>query len=62
MLLKNEELNINEGYIYVISGKSGCGKTILLYVISLLSNYSNTIYHWDDQRIDNLSDEKNRDD
>ena len=30
----------------------------LLYVISLLSNYSNTIYHWDDQRIDNLSDEK----
>ncbi|OUP98142.1 ABC transporter ATP-binding protein [Thomasclavelia spiroformis] len=58
VLLKNEELNINEGYIYVISGKSGCGKTTLLYVISLLSNYSNTIYHWDDQRIDNLSDEK----
>ena len=58
VLLKNEQLNINEGYIYVISGKSGCGKTTLLYVISLLSNYSNTIYHWDDQRIDNLSDEK----
>lgn len=58
VLLKNEELNINEGYIYVISGKSGCGKTTLLYVISLLSNYSNTIYYWDDQRIDNLSDEK----
>lgn len=58
VLLKNEQLNINEGYIYVISGKSGCGKTTLLYVISLLSNYSNTIYHWDDQQIDNLSDEK----
>lgn len=58
VLLKNEQLNINEGYIYVISGKSGCGKTTLLYAISLLSNYSNTIYHWDDQRIDNLSDEK----
>lgn len=58
VLLKNEQLNINEGYIYVISGKSGCGKTTLLYVVSLLSNYSNTIYHWDDQQIDNLSDEK----
>ena len=58
VLLKNEQLNINEGYIYVISGKSGCGKTTLLYVISLLSNYSNTIYHWDDQQIDNISDEK----
>ena len=33
VLLKNEQLNINEGYIYVISGKSGCGKTTLLYVI-----------------------------
>ena len=58
VLLKNEQLNINEGYIYAISGKSGCGKTTLLYVISLLSNYSNTIYHWDDQQIDNLSDGK----
>lgn len=58
VLLKNEELSINEDYIYVISGKSGCGKTTLLYVISLLSNYSNTSYYWDDQQIDNLSDEK----
>ena len=26
VLLKNEQLNINEGYIYVISGKVAVGK------------------------------------
>lgn len=55
-LLENETISIFEGYIHVITGESGCGKTTLLHEISLLSNYSKSIYHWNDERIDQLND------
>lgn len=56
LLLKNENIDLFEGYIHVIIGKSGSGKTTLLHEISLISHYSKALYKWNDQIINNLND------
>lgn len=56
LLLENEHIEIHKGYIHVIMGESGTGKTSLLYEISLLASLSGAIYQWDNQRIDMLSE------
>jgi len=55
-LLNNEEITLYNGNIHVIEGESGCGKTTLLHEISLLSHLSNSVFEWNDQRIDHLDD------
>lgn len=56
LLLKNESIDLFEGYIHVIIGESGSGKTTLLHEISLISHYSEALYKWNDQIINNLND------
>lgn len=56
LLLKNENIDLFEGYIHVIIGKSGSGKTTLLHEISLISHYSEAMYKWNNQIINNLND------
>lgn len=56
LLLKDEMIEIHEGYIHVIMGESGSGKTTLLHKISLLSDISECTYMWNDIKIDELSD------
>lgn len=56
VLLENESITINEGYVHVIRGSSGCGKTTLLYEISLLAKLSNGDYYWNDLKINALND------
>ncbi|MCD7892608.1 MAG: ABC transporter ATP-binding protein [Erysipelotrichaceae bacterium] len=58
LLLENETLEIYEGYVHVIMGESGCGKTTLLYEISLLSHISEYSYIWNDIYIDKLNHEQ----
>ena len=61
ILLENENINLYEGYIHVINGESGCGKTTLLYEISLFSSYSKGRYLWGDKRIDKLDENEKAD-
>lgn len=56
LLLDDEEFIANEGYIHVIMGESGSGKTTFLYEISLLSHISESLYDWNGLRVDKLSD------
>ena len=56
VLLENESITINEGHVHVIRGSSGCGKTTLLYEISLLAKLSNGDYYWNDLKINALND------
>lgn len=56
LLLENEDIYISKGNVHVIVGESGSGKTTLLYELSLLSHCSQTIYLWDERRIDGLNE------
>ena len=52
-ILKNINLNINDGELFVIVGPSGAGKSTLLYAIAGLVKYSGKIW-FDKTRIDEL--------
>ncbi|MCD7840730.1 MAG: ABC transporter ATP-binding protein, partial [Erysipelotrichaceae bacterium] len=58
LLLEDETFEIYEGYVHVIMGESGCGKTTLLYEISLLSHISECSYIWNNINIDKLNQEQ----
>lgn len=56
-VLKNIELNIEQGLIYVIVGKNGCGKTTLLKALNNLVEFNGEIMI-DNQNIKNMSNIK----
>ena len=57
VIIKQGSISLFNGEITCISGKSGCGKTSLLYLIGLLTTEQNYSYYLDDQLID-LHDNK----
>lgn len=57
VIIKQGSVSLFNGEITCISGKSGCGKTSLLYLIGLLTTEQNYSYYLDDQLID-LHDNK----
>lgn len=54
VLIRDGKIEANRGEIVFIEGKSGCGKTTLLYELCLLGK-RNCKYYWDFERIDQLS-------
>ncbi len=54
-LITQGSLSANRGEVIAIKGKSGCGKTSLLYELCLF-NKSQFIYQWDQERIDSYND------
>lgn len=56
VLIANSSLVIKNGQVTLIYGKSGCGKTSLLYLIGLF-NHDNCKYYIDNLLINNLNDE-----
>lgn len=57
VIIKQGSISLFNGEITCISGKSGCGKTSLLYLIGLLTTKQNYSYYLDDHLID-LHDNK----
>lgn len=57
ILINDGHLIGERGNIIAIKGKSGCGKTSLIYELCLL-NKPQFIYYWDHQRIDEYSDSR----
>lgn len=56
-ILENGEIDIPSHQVTMIKGKSGIGKTSLLYRIALVSHDKNYDYYYNDHKI-NLDDEK----
>ena len=56
-ILENGEIDIPSHQVTMIKGKSGIGKTSLLYKIALVSHDKNYDYYYNDHKI-NLDDEK----
>lgn len=46
MVLQNVHLNVNPGTLTAIMGRSGCGKTTLLYILAGLMQPDQGIYHF----------------
>lgn len=57
-ILKDINIKIQKGKIYIIMGPSGSGKSTLLNIISLIEPHTSGEYWWKDQRINNLSKNK----
>lgn len=57
VIIKQGSISLFNGEITCIGGKSGCGKTSLLYLIGLLTTKQNYSYYLDDHLID-LHDNK----
>lgn len=58
VIIKQGSISLFNGEITCISGKSGCGKTSLLYLIGLLTTKQNYSYYLDGQLIDLHDNEK----
>lgn len=56
VLIDDSNLKLNKGQVTLIYGKSGCGKTSLLYLIGLFKR-NNCQYYIDDLLVNDLSDE-----
>jgi len=54
VLLEDGKIEANRGEIVLIKGKSGCGKTTLLYELCLIGKVDFK-YYWDFERIDQYS-------
>lgn len=51
LILQNDKLTFNPGNVYVIEGKSGSGKTSLLYVLGLISEKMKCRYIFNNHEI-----------
>ena len=57
-VLRNINLDINEGEFVSIMGPSGSGKSTLLHILGLLEEPSEGEYFFFDERVDKLSEKK----
>jgi len=57
-VLKNLELEINEGEFVSIMGSSGSGKSTLLNILGILDGYDSGTYHLDETLVRSLSERK----
>ncbi len=57
-VLRNIDLDVQEGEFLTIMGPSGAGKSTLLYIIGMLDDASEGQYHFYDQAIHSLNEKK----
>lgn len=58
ILIENGRMSIPDGKITVITGKSGSGKTALLYLLGLISSTRDYHYHFDGHEVNLRSDKE----